>query len=82
MTKDDTDIPRDLLGPKYRAGEQASEATKLKSLQTREQVPPDPFSHTGSKGLGKGVGRTGDQMNVSTLEARDWARESAGLMTR
>ena len=64
VTKDDTDIPRELLGPKYRAGEQASEAAKPKSLQTREQEPPDHFSHTGSKGLGKGVGRTGDQMNV------------------
>ena len=41
VTKNDTDIPRELLGPKYRAGEQASEAAKLKSLQTREQVPPD-----------------------------------------
>ena len=43
---------------------------------------PEPFSHTGTKGLGKGVGRTGDQMNVSTQGARDGARELAGQATR
>ena len=63
VTKDDKDIPRELHGPKYQAGKQASEAAKLKSPQAREQVPPDHFSHTGSKGLDKGVGRTGDQKN-------------------
>ena len=38
--EDDTAIPSELLGPKYQAGEQASEAAKLKSLQIMEQVTP------------------------------------------
>jgi len=39
--EDDTQIPSELLVPKYQAGELASEAAKLKSLQAMEQVPVD-----------------------------------------
>ena len=39
--EDDTSIPSELLVPKYQAGERASEAAKLKSLQAMEQVPLD-----------------------------------------
>ena len=39
--EDDTAIPSELLGPKYQAGEHASEAAKHKSLQAMEQVPLD-----------------------------------------